>query len=180
MKLEIKSWHGIVICGAKGTGKTYLEKYLLKLYPPKSILVFDPLDEFNEYPHYVPLTNSPKELEKIAKAVWQKGNTLFVVSEAELFLPVGGTLLPYTFKLVAQGRHRNIGVLADTRRIASLNKTVFSLSEWVFMFRHFSPNDARYLNEFLPIDARTLSSLEDYHFAIFHRNIVEFHEPVKL
>jgi len=180
MKLEIRSFDGIVTCGAKGCGKTYLEKHLLKLYPPKSILVFDPLDEFGEHPHYVPQSNSPKELEKVAKVVWNKWNTFLVVSEAELFLPVNGTLLPYTFKIIAQGRHRNIGVLADTRRIASLNKTVFSLSEWVFMFRHFSPNDLRYLNEFLPINARVLSDLEDYHFAVFHRNVVEFHKPIKI
>jgi len=103
---------------------------------------------------------------------------MLVVSEAELYLPVNKPLPPAIFKIVTRGRHRNIGLIADTRRIASLNKNVFGLSEWCFIFRHFSPNDIDYLNKFVAKDARGLRDLEDRHFWVSHRNQITVHKPV--
>lgn len=176
MKIEVRSFDTITVCGQKGTGKTYLEKELLPLY--KEVFVFDPLSEFEEFPHYVPKTDSPMELDKIAAGIWERWNCLLVVSEAELYMPVNQNLPPNIFKIAARGRHRNIGMIADTRRIANLNKTVFGLSEWCFIFRHFSPTDLDYLGKFLPADVKQLKGLDDYWFWVYHRNKVEVHEPL--
>jgi len=168
MRINLRSFDGITVAGQKGCGKTYLIQYLLPLY--QRVFVFDPTEEFADYPRYIPKSDSPLELERIAKAVWNNGNCVLVVSEAELSLPVNRSLPPSIFKIVTRGRHRNIGMIADTRRIANLNKTVFSLSEWCFIFRHFSPNDIDYLNKFLPRDAKELRNLEDRYFWVYHRN----------
>lgn len=177
MKLELRSFDSIVICGMKGTGKSHLEKKLLPMY--NEVFVFDPLDEFGEFPHYVPQTDSPMELDRIAKEIWNRWNCLLVVSESELYMPVNQNLPPNVFKIVARGRHHNVGIVADTRRIANLNKTCFGLSEWQFIFRHFSPNDLDYLSKFVSEDVKKLRDLEDYHFWVVHRNKVEVHEPVE-
>ncbi len=174
--MTIVSWHTVTVCGMKGTGKTTLEKKLLGSY--SRVLVFDTDEEFSEFPQYIPETDSPKELDKVAKAIWKEGNCLLLVSEAELYLPVNGTLPPNVFKLITRGRRRNIGMIADTRRIANLNKTVFGLSEHIFAFRHFSPADIRYLNEFLTKDARELAYLHDYWFWHYHRGNVVVHKPI--
>lgn len=176
MKIEIRSFDAVTVCGMKGTGKTYLERQLLSSY--KEVFVFDPLDEFDEFPHYVPKTDSPMELDKIAKEIWDRWNCLLVVSEAELYMPVNQNLPPNVFKIVARGRHRNVGIMVDTRRVANLNKTMFGLSEWCFIFRHFSPTDLDYLGKFIPEDVKKLRDLDDYWFWAYHRNKIEVHEPL--
>ena len=81
MTIKLKSWHTNTVCGMKGTGKTWLEKYgLLPFY--KRAIIFDTNGEFTEYPlledakecevgtlkfRYEPSTDSPKELDKVAK-----------------------------------------------------------------------------------------------------------------
>lgn len=173
--MRIVSWHTITVCGMKGTGKTTLEKNLLTKYD--RVLVFDTDEEFPEFPQYIPETDSPKELDKVAKVVWNEGNCLLLVSEAELYLPVNGTLPPHVFKLITRGRRRNIGLIADTRRIANLNKTVFGLSEHVFAFRHFAPTDIQYLSGFIP-EAQGLRTLSDYWFWHYHRGNVVVNKPI--
>ena len=175
--ITLESWNGVTVCGMKGTGKTYLvKKGLLPCY--NDIFVFDPNGEFTEYPHYQPETDSPRELEKVAKVIWDRWNCLLVVSEAELYLPVNQTLPPSIFKIVARGRHRNVGLIADTRRIANLNKTVFGLSEHCFVFRHFSPTDLGYLKGFIPQDVRALADLPNYNFWHYSKGKVEVCEPI--
>ena len=180
MDINLKSWHTVTVCGMKGTGKTELEKFLLQRY--ESIYIFDTNGEFPEFAPrtYEPETDSPKELDKVAKVIWNKGNTLLLVSEAELYLPVNGTLPPNIFKIITRGRHRNIGLIVDTRRIANLNKTVFGLSEHQFIFRHFSPTDLDYLKGFVPGNVKELASLEDYWFWHVSRGKAQVCSPIPL
>lgn len=176
---KILSWHTITVCGMKGTGKSTLEKVgLLPQY--RKVLVFDPNDEFREFPQYVPKTDNPMELDAVAKKVWNEGNMVLVVSEAELYLPVAKPLPPNIFKVITRGRHRNVGLIVDTRRVANLNKTVFGLSEHVFIFRHFSPTDYRYLQEFVPRECRSLATLQDFHYWHFFRGVVVEMDPIPM
>lgn len=177
--IRIASWNTITVCGMKGTGKTTLEKKGLLPQYKSDILIFDPNDEFNEFPQYIPKTDSPMELDKVAKKVWDRGNTLLVVSEAEIYVPVTKPLPTNVFKIVCRGRHRNVGLIFDTRRIANLNKTCFGLSEHIFIFRHFSPTDIRYLQEFIPTNCKSLANLEDYHYWYYHSGKVAEYSPLK-
>lgn len=188
---ELRSFDKVVFCGQSGTGKTTLERSILSRY--KRVLVFDPDDEYEEYPdirtlkkdqevthcRYIPDTDKPEELEEIAKLVWRKQNTLLMISEAEIYLPVYRGLLPWMFKLINRGRRRNIGCIADTRRVANLNKTVVGLAEWIVIFRHTLPNDLKYLREFVNFDPRALQELPDFHYWVCHRSKVTVHEPIQ-
>lgn len=194
MDIELKSWHTGTVCGMKGTGKTFLEKYgLLPHY--ERAFIFDTNGEFTEYPlleeareskepvlkvRYEPQTDSPRELDKIAKAIWEKGNYALFVSEAELYLPVNGQLPPNIFKIITRGRHRNVGLICDTRRIANLNKTAFGLSEHCFIFRHFSPTDLDYLKGFVSEDVKQLQSLADFHFWHYSKGKVTICSPISI
>jgi len=175
----IQTWNNITICGGQGTGKTTLEGELLRQYP--RVVIFDPNDEFQDYPsRYVPESDSPLELERVASKVWASGNAILVVSEAELYLPVTKPLTRSVFKILSRGRHRNCGIMADTRRIALLNKSVFSLSKHVFIFRHFAPNDIRYLQEFIPENCKELASMKDHFYWHYSEGKLEKCPPLKL
>jgi len=175
----IASWNTITVCGMKGTGKTTLERVgLIPQY--QRVLIFDTDEEFQAdgYPTYVPKSDNPMELDHVAKQIWKEGNCCLVVSEAEIYLPVSNRLPTNIFKIITRGRRRNIGLIADTRRIANLNKTVFGLSEHCFVFRHFSPTDVRYLQGFISDDCRKLASLADYWYWWYTRGNVRVCEPL--
>jgi DNA helicase HerA-like ATPase len=177
--MEMRSFDMLTITGAKGSGKTTLERLLLEQYP--RVFIFDTLDEFPEYKQrYIPKTNEPAELDAVCQAIYKAGNTMLLVSEAEMFLPVVPvTLPPNVMNIATRGRHRNASMILDTRRIAMLNKTAFSLCEYQFIFRTWSPNDIDYLAKFLPEgEAKKLSALPDYHFMIHHRGDVKIHNPI--
>jgi len=175
MSIVVQTWHTNTVCGMKGTGKTTLEFYLLPKYP--RVLVFDPNGEFPEFERYVPRSDKPDELDHVCETIWKQGNVCLLVSEAEVYLPVYGGLGPNVFKCITRGRHRNIGLIFDTRRIANLNKTAFGLSEHCFIFRHFSPTDLRYLGEFLP-DVSMLPKLPDYNFLHYSNGLSVICTPV--
>jgi len=176
--MKLRSYDMITVTGAKGSGKSYLERQLLKGY--QHIFVFDTLDEFPEYPRYIPKTNDPMELDEVCRIVNKHGNIMMLVSEAEMFLPVVPIQLPpNVMEIATRGRHRNVSMILDTRRIANLNKTAFSLSEFAFIFRTWSPNDIDYLAKFLPDDnALKLNTLKDYYFMVSHRGECTVHEPL--
>ena len=178
MGISLKSWNCMTVCGGKGSGKSELERHLLGSFG--RVFVFDTLEEFPEFPRYIPKTDNPLELERVAKAIYNQGNCMLLVSESELFLPVNKQLPPHVFKIMTRGRHRNVGLTADTRRIANLNKTVFSLSDHCFVFRTWSPNDLDYLRGFIPNDVRGLASLQNYYFWHYSQGHVEVHDPIKL
>jgi hypothetical protein len=186
--MELRSFDSVTIAGAKGSGKSTLEHALLSAYP--RVFVFDTLDEFPQYKlgkitdpntsRYIPKTNDRKELDYVCAYIYARYNTMLLVSEAELFMPVVPVELePNVMNIATRGRHRNVGMMLDTRRIANLNKTAFSLCEFQFIFRHWSPNDLDYLSKFLkPEYAQQLPNLADYWFFVNHQGKVELHEPL--
>ena len=176
-RVELHSWSSVTICGAKGSGKTTLERYLVGLYPRS--LVFDTLEEFPEIPlRHIPRTDDPGELDQVAARVLRMCNCALVVSEAEIYLPVQKPLPPNILKLVTRGRHYNCALVVDTRRIASLHKTVFSLSDHCVIFRHFSPTDIKYLGDFLP-DAREVPQLANYEYIHYSQGVMFRHKPLQ-
>ena len=147
-------------------GKTCLARYIAKRF--NSVYVYDPLGQYNEFNNYIPQTGGIEEFDYIAKEIWQRVNIVFVVEECESYLGERMALSPYAFKIVLQGRNRGIGVIAVTRRIANLSKTVFSLSDHVFLFRFFAPNDIRYCQEFVGREwATRLQKLPKYRFIYY-------------
>ncbi len=92
---------------------------------------------------------------------------MVVVDEAETFMPEGKNFPEHAFKIVMQGRHKNIGMIVTTKRIAELKKTIVSQAKYVIMFRHFLKNDVDYIRSFAGDKAFGLKDLHDYRFMIY-------------
>lgn len=163
---RIASDEMITIGGMRGTGKTTLARYIARQF--HSVYVFDPLGQYSEFSHYVPEAGTVQEFDYVCQHIWERGNVLFVIEECEGYLGERMSLSPYAFKIVLQGRNRGIGMMAITRRIANLSKTVFSLSDHVYLFRFFSPNDIHYCQDFIGREwASKLATMPKHHFLYY-------------
>lgn len=177
---EIRWDETIVVCGMKGVGKTEWLRWYANQLP--RVFMFDPMDEFPEFENrHVPYTDKPAELELVAEKLWQIGNVTLFVDEAELYLPNKLFVPPNTFKIITRGRdrpgHRGVGLVACTRRLANLNKTVFGLSSHVIIFRIFGVPDIKYLGEFVP-NADDARYIPDFHWWHWHWTKMDKHTPV--
>lgn len=172
------------VSGLRGSGKTHLVEEIIntRLIPNNlDYYIYDLNDEYRAFPPknvYVPKTTGDEEFETVAKRIWETGEVVFDVDEAENFINVRKPLTESMTAIVRRGRHRRIGSIAITRRIAEFSKEFFSLSDWVVLFKMFSPNDIRYIGEFLSKeDADRLSTLKPYHYLVYHEGKVEEYGP---
>lgn len=141
----------ITIAGQRGTGKSTLSKFILKKF--NTVLVWDPHNQHGEFNHYVPQSSDIKgEFDYICQKVWERGNILFCVEEAEQIIREGSYLKDYVFKIINMGRNRGIGLIAITPSIALLSKDYFRQCQHVYIFKFFTQNDKDYLKGFLGRD----------------------------
>lgn len=62
-----------------------------------------------------------------------------------------------------------------------LSKDMFSLSEHVFIFRHFSPNDIKYLAAYIGNEAAgSVRELADYEYLHYSGNVIHRCPPLEL
>jgi hypothetical protein len=174
----------MTVAGMRGVGKSYLTKEIIKTkLIPEDIkyYIYDLNDEYRDFPPanvYVPKTTSETEFEEVAKKIWDTGETVFTIDEAENYINVRKPLTESMTSITRRGRHRDIGTIAITRRIAEFSKEYFSLSDWIVMFKVFSPNDIRYIAEFISKeDADRLSVLKPYHYLVYREGKVEEYGP---
>ena len=153
------------IAGMRGSGKTTLAKQILRSVKGK-VIVYDPMHEYPKKISFHPRSDSKHDFNAFMAACWKQGNVYVCVDEAEHYFPLKKVMLSSVFKVVNTGRHRNIGLLIITRRIAELNKTVFGLSNTGVFFQMFLPNDIKYLLEFFP-DAKKLVNIPKFKFEVF-------------
>jgi hypothetical protein len=174
------------ISGLRGSGKTHLAEEIIRTrLIPNDIdyYIYDLNDEYRTFPRenvYVPKTTAMPEFDTIASKIWDKGDVVFNIDEAENFINVRNPLTESMINITRRGRHRKIGAIAITRRIAEFSKEYFSLSDWVVLFKMFSPNDLRYVGAFLSKeDADRLPTLKSYHYLVYHEGKVEEYGPEK-
>jgi len=166
----IKPNSGITIAGIRQYGKTTFAKHLIRKFVAAGVhvVIYDPLRQYTEFnshiPQYFGTASQMAEFDSIAGQIWQqhfdayyndnstaqKPRTMLVVEECENFIGQGMAKSAGMVKIVNMGGNVGIGYTAITRRISNLDKTVFSLSDNVFIFRFFSNNDIKYCAEFLP------------------------------
>ena len=63
-RLSLKSTDRICITGQPETGKTEFSQYLATLVDPKRLFIYDPLDQYKQFPdecRYVPIDEEPRE-----------------------------------------------------------------------------------------------------------------------
>lgn len=182
--MKLKQNEIVTVCGMPGMGKTELVKYELKRanYP---FLIYDVNDEYTEFlqNRYVPEGESVEEFSKVCLKVWEHGNILFVVDEAEQFFPEGKPFVAGAFQIVRRHKHQNIGLIAITRTLGELKKTVLKHSSKVIIFKYFiTPADVEYrrLKPLIHEYVDELPTMPDYHFFIYERGECKRYKPIKL
>jgi DNA helicase HerA-like ATPase len=177
--IRLKNTDILIVAGERGTGKSTLAMHFARMFP--RYVVYDALGEYGEKGFenvYVPTSAEPEEFEMFCSKCWDLGNIMIVVDEAETFMPEGRKLTPSAFKIIMQGRHRNIGMIVTTKRIAELKKTVVSQAKYVILFRHFLPSDIDYIRTFTGNRAYELKDLKDHRFMVY--SLGEFNGPFKI
>lgn len=186
INIRIKSTDIAVYLGQKESGKTYLCMKALRVC--KKYIVYDGNWEYSKLGHvvhdletlkaqyrtsqkiiYQPLSSDVEDFEKVAKFVWDTGNMIFVVEEAERYISF--SLPRYTSMIVNSGRHRGIGLWANTRRCAYLNKTVIANSQHIFIFFTFLPQDIKYIKEFLGEQAEQVTRLKGTYKFLYYDHV---------
>lgn len=154
------------IAGMRGSGKTSLAKRILAMVKG-DVIVYDPMWEYDPKISFHPHSDSKADFDRFMSICWDRGNLLVCVDEAERYFRVKRIMPEYATKVVNTGRHRNIGLLVITRRLAELNKTVFGLSETAILFQMFLPNDIRYIKDFYGEGAEDLRGIGKYRYKVF-------------
>jgi hypothetical protein len=87
----------------------------------------------------------------VCRNVLESRNVFFVIDECDKY--ADNTPLRYQSEhfdtIIEQGKHYGVGVLAITRRLANLSKTILGESRQVISFYQFLPNDVEVLNKFI-------------------------------
>ena len=154
------------IAGMRGSGKTSLAKRILAQVKG-DVIVYDPMWEYDKRIAFHPHSDSKEDFDRFMATCWERGNLYVCVDEAERYFKGKRMLTEHSSLVVNTGRHRNIGLLIVTRRIAELNKTAFGLSETVMLFQMFLPNDIRYIKEFYGDKAEDLRGIGKYRYKVF-------------
>lgn len=163
--MDIKTNAITTIAGMRGSGKTTLAKTILaKVKGP--VIVYDPMHEYPEEISFWPESDTQQDFNSFMETCWDRGNIYVCIDEAERYFKGKKQLTEFSAKIVNTGRHRNIGLLLITRRIAELNKTAFGLSDTVVFFQMFLPNDIKYINEFFP-NASQLQKMKKFKHKVF-------------
>ena len=174
----IKSNEVGTIAGKRGMGKSTIARMIGKLF--KKLIVYDPMFEYGmlgtrvrnlddigqlDKVVYSPMNNTLEELEKFCDWVWIHRKNVMVILD-EIDEHAKGNFLPPKFgRLCRLGRHKGLGVVGITRRIANLNKTLPALSHHIISFRQNLPNDIEYLAEFIGKQpASKIMELEKYQY----------------
>lgn len=86
----------------------------------------------------------------------------------------------YSSMILDLGRHKNLGLIGDCRRVIGMNKLFLAQCSNFVLGRMFLPEDYDYLSEFLPEEVLLeVSEVEQFEFVVFHEPSREF-EKIKL
>ena len=158
--------------GRGGSGKTFLvDHWLSKLKAPR--IIFDAngediyarwgqvisdrkqlLDHVvkNGGRHVVWRGVAPGDFEFVNEVAWALENLTLVWEEVDQFGD-SGRLPPHAFKIVNQGRHRNIRVIACSRRPARVSRDMTANASRIVAFRTREPRDLAFLKEWMGSEA---------------------------
>ncbi len=153
--------------GRRGTGKTTLAREIAR--HQARIVVWDYLGEhgplafrspgsvegLREYLdwargqtfaacRFIPATGEVEEFEQVCALLWRYENFVFLVEEAAA-VTQPSYLPPMAGRLVRQGRHKGIGLLWTTQRLAEVSRTLTALTDVWAGFNSSEPGDLQAL-----------------------------------
>lgn len=179
------------VCGLHGTGKTNLLKYIALQH---HTVIFDTSHEWdvNRYHVYRPTASTYPQitieaeqflsfLKKQNYIVNGKKIDMIIFSEAESIFPNRKTLPPVFSEFLREHRRLRVAIGLDGHRPTTINTTLMSLAQYIFIFRLTGKNDLDYLKQLNFQIGDMPVQLQPYHFIVLdpNRNMV-ISEPVPL
>jgi DNA helicase HerA-like ATPase len=174
----------VLIFGRTGSGKTELAKKIIPQYQDKydRVIILDPNGEYTggtvvfSYAALIEAVlegtqfiifrmDNFDECESVYELVFNAPDTLLVLDEAEMFISkVTNARDSYFHRIVAFGRHRNLGLLAIGRRVVELNIYLRAQYTTIATFEQKEPRDLALLEEY-GFNVAQIRGLEQYDFA---------------
>lgn len=96
------------------------------------------------------------------RVAWAVENCMIVWEEVDNFIGPG-KLPPWAFRLVNEGRHRGVRIIATARRPARVSRDLTANASRLIVFRTTEPVDLKYLREYVGAEAEVLPGLPDHH-----------------
>ncbi len=182
-----------MLLGKRGSGKSTKLSQILSEY--KRFVLYDTLVEgaYAEYTHVhtyrelcdILIQNKPifqiayrsleedvtqeEDFERCCKAVMACRNLTFAVEEVDLFCKSWKMPLPFEH-MISIGRHREISVIAVSRRPASIHPLIRSQASTVITFRQTEPRDIDWLEQVIGDAATKVPKLRQYESLIWEDN----------
>ena len=172
-----------VICGQKGTGKSWLIKSILDSTP--NHIVYDPLSEHDGYRRYIPEDrDSQQELsDMIVGIVVPQRPSLFIIDEANKYILPKPSRLPKpgVADLLDFSRHYGVAWGCGMRRPVQVHSDVLELAAVVFAFQSSGKNDHGYYEDLHVGMGDAVRNLQDHHFCVLQGGKdLSIHAPVEM
>ena len=154
----------ITIIGKRGYGKTTLCKNIIADSLYKDILINDYIGEYSN----LSLPNKEiyivnNRIDLLIKFAWGRGNCLLVLDEVDLY-GKNNSAIEFIYRY---GRHKNIEIVAVSRRFYDLPVIIRALTDYFFIFRITEKRDLEYLSRYIDNSRlEKIKSLPKYTFEI--------------
>jgi energy-coupling factor transporter ATP-binding protein EcfA2 len=198
MQIKVRTDEIVVIVGSPGSGKTTLAIDFLTKIPESKRIVIDHMGDFRlklgdkPYIKIPPPGDCSDWLNDLCRQVYSQGNKVLVIDEAEQYAPNVSVPLFKVTKWLGESvhrgtgiHHRNIGVIAITRRLASLHKDIISFASHIFIFQMDGPRDIEAVRFYLGDIAEEVPKLTNHRFIWYNRKAepdsrITICDPLKL
>lgn len=201
--MQIKVNDRVCILGKTGSGKSVLEKSLLRkleahlnvklvvhdvkqdLLLPGYVLARTP-DELTQaltrsrLIHYQPTSLSEEDFDEVCSIVYWHGNIVLIVDELSYYT-TAQNIVPFHKEILVRGRTRGVGIIHLSQRPVNIFNAVISEAEHLFVFQLLLRGDIEKIKPVLSKEfIDRVPTLPKYHYiyADTNRNVV-LCKPVK-
>lgn len=181
----------IVIFGKSGSGKSYLTKKLIKKVSNRHLVIWDYVQEYKKgiifYDYglfinyltecitegkraFVTLRMRKSFFPLVCQAVLELENVLFVIEEVDTV--TSAKSVPEEFEDILRfGRHKNIHVIALSKRPADVPRLLTSQASEIYVFKTTEPRDLLYIKTYADIDSKEIFNLRSENWEHLHKTI---------
>jgi len=166
------------LTGLRGSGKSNAARYIASL-DPKSVLVYDPMDQYPEYDRIQPKkTQYPDSVEEFARIAkrehlddaskhkWR----LLVIDEAKRIAPNNYQLHPFVAKMNAEHRHWPLGIVWVSQRPRQLHFDVVNLVDYMLVWRLPGATDGTFLDDTAKGLGNTVLELAEFEYVFVDKD----------
>lgn len=163
--ITINGANRVFTAGKTGSGKTHLNKYLLK--PIERLVVFDSKGTLRDWNTKLWTADLAKKMvdgengrlrvladdlgrtewTEELNTIWRMRNVTVYIDEAMAIVPPGKRIPNELNRLYTRGREFGIGVWASSQRPAFIPRVMITESEWLIMFRLTMADDRKKMAE---------------------------------